>query len=112
MAEKFWVFFADLILILAIGIIHLVFYFFIKETDFNNIFDTFSSSPLLNFEINDNCGVKDNVIFHRWEGRKETSYYWSKSHSRTRTKVVDATDIIKINENKFCYNKSMTYLDL
>ena len=112
MADKFWIFCGDLILILAIAIIHFVFYFFIKETDFINIFDIFSSSPLFDFELNDNCGAKDKVIFHRWEGIKETSYYRSNGHSRTKTEVVDATDIIIINGNKFCYNKKMTYLDL
>ena len=102
----------DSILIIALAIIHLVFYFLIEETDFKNILDTFSSTPLFDFEINSNCGANDNIIFHRWEGRKETTDYWSNGHHRTRTDVVDATDITKINGNKFCYKKMMTYLEL
>ena len=41
-----------------IGIAHLVLFFFIKKTDFNNIFDSFESSPLFDFSIDDNCGKR------------------------------------------------------
>ena len=37
----------DFILILIIGVIHFVFFFYIKETDFGNIFDVFESSLFL-----------------------------------------------------------------
>ena len=106
MEVKLWVIILDIILIIALDIIHLVFYYLIEETVFNNILDTFSSTPLFDFEINSNCGANDNIIFHRWEGRKETTHYWSNGHYRTKTDVVDATNITKINGNKFCYKKN------
>ena len=56
----------EIIIVTLIGIAHLVLYFFIKETDFNNIFDTFESSPLFDFSIDDNCGIKSHIIFHVW----------------------------------------------
>ena len=59
------------IFILLLAILHLVSFYYIKKTDFNNIFDTYESSPLFNFRIGDNCGVDDHIIFHVWEGRKE-----------------------------------------
>ena len=74
MEVKLWVIILDIILIIALDIIHLVFYYLIEETVFNNILDTFSSTPLFDFEINSNCGANDNIIFHRWEGRKETTH--------------------------------------
>ena len=37
---------------ILILITHFIFYFFIEKTDFDNIFNTFESSPLFDFEIN------------------------------------------------------------
>ena len=34
--------------ILILAVFHLVSYFYIKKTDFNNIFDAYESSPLFN----------------------------------------------------------------
>ena len=99
------------IIVTLIGIAHLVLYFFIKETDFNNIFDTFESSPLFDFSIDDNCGIKSHIIFHIWEGRKETEFYYSKRNSRSRTKIVDRTDLKKLNGKYFCY-KHVSYREL
>ena len=40
---------SDIILLFGIGVVHLVFYFYIKQSDFGNIFDLLESSPLFNF---------------------------------------------------------------
>ena len=40
---------SDIILLFGIGVVHLVFYFYIKQSDFGNIFDLLDSSPLFNF---------------------------------------------------------------
>ena len=96
----------DFILLLIFGVIHLVFYFIIKETDFENIFDTFESSPLFDLKISPNCGSYSHIIFHVWEGYKVTT-----GGRHSRTKIVDRTDIDRINENYFCYKK-ISYKDL
>ena len=54
-----------------INFIHFIFFFLIKQTEAENYFDIFESFPLFNFELNENCGAKDNVVFHKWKGRKE-----------------------------------------
>ena len=101
----------DFILFLIISIVHFVFYFIIKETDFENIFDVFESSPLFNFRIDSNCGAYSHIIFHTWEGREEKEYYYSNGRTHSRTKIVDRTDIDKINGLYFCY-KHISYRDL
>ena len=101
----------EMSIVTLIGIAHLVLFFFIKKTDFNNIFDSFESSPLFDFSIDDNCGIKSHNIFHIWEGRKETEHYYSNSHLRSRTKIVDRTNIKKINGKYFCY-KHVPYIEL
>jgi len=94
-------------IVLILTIFRFVSYFYIKETDFNNIFDTFESSPLFNFRIGTDCGANDHITFHVWEGRKE--YYRSGKSKETR--IVDRTDITKINGNMFCHAKK-TYKEL
>ena len=101
----------DIIIIVLISITHLVFFFYVKQSDFGNIFDTFDSSPLFNFSIGTSCGVKSHITFHVWEGRKETESYYSGGHYHTRTKTVDKTNIDKINGNLFCY-KEISYKTL
>ena len=101
----------DFFLFLIIAIIHFVFSFLIRETDFENLFDVFESSPLFNFRIESNCGTYSHIIFHTWEGRKEKDYYYSKGHKHSKTKIVDRTDIDKINGYYFCY-KYISYRDL
>ena len=93
--------------ILILAVFHLVSYFYIKKTDFNNIFDTFESSPLFNFRIDTNCGSYDHIIFHVWEGRNE--YYFNGKNIEAQ--IVDKTDITKINGYMFCYKKK-TYKEL
>ena len=57
---------------------HFIFYFVIKETDFETIFNTFESTPYFNFENNLSCKFQPSLILHTWEGIKikETSYYY------------------------------------
>ena len=91
----------DFILIFLIGILHFVSFFFIKETDFENLFDTFESSPLFNFNVSENCGKYSHLVFHTWEGVKRAAY--SSGHARSRTKVFYRTEIDRINGHYFCY---------
>ena len=85
----------DFILIIAITIIHFVFYFQIKKTDLDFIFKAFDSSPLFDFSVDSDCGTNSHVIFHTWEGLS------------AQTK----TNIEKINGKYFCYKKIL-YKDL
>ena len=66
----------DMIFFFILSIVHLVFYFYIKQTDFGNIFDAFESSPLFNFSVEKDCAGKSHITFHVWEGREKTSYYY------------------------------------
>ena len=95
------------LIVLILAIFHLVSYFYIKETDFNNIFDALESSPLFKFRIDTTCGANDPIIFHVWEGRKVYSGYGK----HKTTKILDKTDITKINGIMFCYEKK-TYKEL
>ena len=106
-----WFVIVDFATILIIAIVHFVFFFLIKETDFENIFDTFESSPLFDFNIGTICGANSHVVFHTWKGREEIDYYYANGHTRSRTKIVDVTDITKINGYLFCY-KYISYKDL
>ena len=101
----------DFIFILIICIIHFVFYFYIKETDFSNIFDIFESSPLFDFSLDIDCGAFDHVVFHVWEGREVSRSYSTRGHVRSRTETEDITEITKISWNNFCFKKT-TYKDL
>ena len=93
----------DFILIFLIGIMHFVFSFYIEQTDFQNIFDAFESSPLFDFSVSNNCGKYSHIVFHIWEGRKETEYYRSNGKTRSRTKILDKKEIDRINGYYFCY---------
>ena len=104
-------FIIDFAIILIIGIVHFVFFFYIKETDFDNIFDAFESSPLFDFSIGETCGSNSPLVFHTWAGREEKDYYYSNGRRRSRTKIVDVTDIKLINGHFFCY-KHISYKDL
>ena len=82
---------SDIILLFGIGVVHLVFYFYIKQNDFGNIFDLLESSPLFNFRLdNSGCGTDSHLIFHVWEGRKQGG-------RQTKTEILDKTDIDRIN---------------
>ena len=91
------------IYIFLLTIVHFISYFYIKTTDFDNIFESYDFSPLFDFSLNSSCGLGSNVIFHKWEGRKVFK-------GRYNT-IIDKTEIVFINGIKFCYNKKNTYLD-
>ena len=101
----------DMIFFFILSIVHLVFYFYIKQTDFGNIFDAFESSPLFNFSVEKDCAGKSHITFHVWEGREKTSYYYYGGSLKTETKIVDVTNIDKINGYFFCYDH-ISYKDL
>ena len=102
----------NFILYLIICIIHFVFYFFIKQTEFENILDAFESSPLFDFSLDTSCGIREHIIFHVWEGRKEYSSRTDISgYSYTDIHTVDRTVIDKINGYYFCYT-NISYKDL
>ena len=99
-----FIFFFNVLVFLIIATTHLVFFFLIKKSDFDNLFDALDSSPLFEFTVqSQNCDYpKSRLIFHVWEGRKETAY--SGRRHRSRTIIVDKTNIDKIYGNYFCYN--------
>ena len=100
-----------IIIFLLLSVLHFVFCFFIKESDFGNVFDTLESSPLFNFQLNKtNCLWNSYIIFHKWEGRIKRSFYYHNG-IRSSTKIVDETNIDKINGYKFCY-KHIPYKNL
>ena len=96
---------SDIILLFGIGVVHLVFFFYIKQSDFGNIFDLLDSSPLFNFRLdNSGCGKDSHLIFHVWEGRKQGGRL-------TKTEILDKTDIDRINGYYFSYTHK-SYKDL
>jgi hypothetical protein len=106
-----------LIPMIIISIMHFIFFFVFKITNFNNIFDSLETSPLFNFHLdNQNCGADEYINFHTWEGIKETHYYYTgegknrKRHSKTIIK--GKSEINKINGRYFCYRRGMTYKQL
>ena len=75
-SNKIPIIITECILFLCLAIIHLILFTYIEETDFENIFDVFESSPLFDFSISKNCGSKSHITFHVWEGRLDYySYY-------------------------------------
>ena len=98
--------FANCVIIILIAIVHFVFVFFIKETDFDNIFDAFESSPLFDFSIKETCDSNFPLVFHTWAGIRVSS-----GGKHSSSKIVDVTDITKINGYSFCY-KYISYKDL
>ena len=98
--------FANCVIIILIAIVHFVFVFFIKETDLDNIFDAFESSPLFDFSIKETCDSNFPLVFHTWAGIRVSS-----GGKYSSSKIVDVTDITKINGYSFCY-KYISYKDL
>ena len=97
--------------IIIINVIKIVFGFLI-EVNYFNISDLFSSSPLFDFSISNDCQGKKEIIFHRWEGRKDTE--WTLDNNfipKKQTVIVDQTDIKKIYGNYFCYKEKL-YVNL
>ena len=98
--------FANCVIIILIAIVHFVFFFFIKETDLDNIFDAFESSPLFDFSIKETCDSNFPLVFHTWAGIRVSS-----GGKYSSSKIVGVTDITKINGYSFCY-KYISYKDL
>ena len=103
-----FLFVADVIIIILIGIIHLVFYFYVKQSDFDNLFDTYESSPLFGFNLvkEDNCDTKSPYTFQVWDSWEERG-----KGRYADTKTVDRTNLNKLNQHLFCYNYK-SYKDL
>jgi hypothetical protein len=100
-----------------ISLMHFIFYFLFKITDFNNIFDTLKASPFFNFHLEyQNCGADEYINFHTWEGIIETHDYYSGTGSKRKrhseTIIKGKSEINKINGRFFCYRKGMTYKQL
>ena len=81
--------------------VHYSSYLHFRQTDFNDLFDTFESSPLFDFSIEDNCGMKSQAIFRVLEGNKGTD------NLRSENDVY----IKKLNGKFFCY-KHISYKEL
>ena len=77
------------------------------------ILDIYESSPLFNFSIsNTSCETNSNIVFHVWEGKlKSKIVYNDNTLIGIETKVVDVTNIVKINGYLFCYDH-ISYKDL
>ena len=104
--------FIAIVLLFFSGIIHLIFCFYVKQTDFDNIFDTFDSSPLFDFNYSENCGKNTKYIFQVWEGLEDTEYFDDYYNLKVpETKTTYKTDLTKINKKYFCY-KPMSYKKL
>ena len=102
---------------IAISLMHFIFFFMFKITEFNNIFNSLDSSPFFNFHLDgNNCGADEYITFHTWGGIKEKhthSYYRNgKRHHSTEIVIVGKSEINKINGRYFCYKKGMTYKQL
>jgi hypothetical protein len=103
-----FLFVANVIIIILIGIIHLVFYFYVKQSDFDNLFDTYESSPLFDFQTNtDYQEGFSNAIFHVWRGVKKDVYKRRKRYTVKK----DETNIDKLKGKRLLY-KSSSYKDL
>jgi len=109
--EKEYISIIEIVTFLSLMIIHIIYSNSIRQSDFGNLFDTFESSPLFDFEINKiKCSWDSHIIFHKWEGRKKGKFYF-KNGIRYKTITVDETNIEKINEYRFCY-KHISYKNL
>ena len=109
--EKEYISIIELVIFLSLMIIHIIYANSIRQSDFGNLFDTFESSPLFDFEINKiKCSWDSHIIFHKWEGRKKGKFYYNNG-IRYKTIIVDETNIEKINEYLFCY-KHISYKNL
>jgi len=96
------------IIVILILITHCVSFYFFKLSDFDDIFDAFESSPIFDFNIGDNCGVKSQVIFGVWEGKEPIK---GKDPLKSKKDNVDRTNIKKLNGKLFCY-KHISYKKL
>ena len=97
-------------LIFLVGLAHFISGFLLKVNHFNSS-DLMNSYPLFDFSIG-NCQDKLKVIFHRYGGRKDYNFTKIGDFSPEKeTKIVDETDIKKINGYYFCY-RNISYKNL
>ena len=68
----------DIFLCALIFMMHQHLYFYIKEKNFENIFDALESSPLFDFSVKEYCGSDSHIVFHVWEGINEGINYIDK----------------------------------
>jgi len=102
----------DFIIFCLTYLTHFVLVFFLKKADIVEIFDIFESSPLFDFSVDKNCNGKSHITFQIWDGRKET-YIKKGGYNQEfeETKIVDETNLDKINGHYFCY-KHISYKKL
>ena len=96
----------EVALIFIIGIVHVVFRYLIKETEFS-VFDLFDSSPLFGFELKNDCGNMSALSLHKWGGILLEDF-------DSDGKIIyneGKTDIKKVNGKYFCY-KHISYINL
>ena len=109
MEEKYFnlIFIIIFIVINLFGIMHFIFYFFFKITEFDDIYESLDSYPLFNFRIDEmNCSsnkMEEYIIFHELQGIEETA---------TDGGTKSQNQILKINGNYFCYEKQKSYKEL
>ena len=108
MKRKNVLIFITILIIFSLGVIHFIFFFFLEETDFSDIFDSMESSPLFEFKVDSNCGKLSNVVFHRWEGLKKNP---SRNYEVEYSDKYEKADIKILYGKKFCYNK-ISYKEL
>ena len=96
----------EVALIFIIGIVHVVFRYLIKETEFS-VFDLFDSSPLFGFELKNDCGNMSALSLHKFGGILLEE--WDIDEKRIHNE--GKTDIKIINGKYFCY-KHISYIDL
>ena len=102
----------NFIIVAIILIFNFVSYFRIKVSNLDIVFYTYESSPLFDFDVNNDCGKNSHIIFHVWEGRQETrTISYDKHGDTTSTTYHDKTNIDKINGKFFCF-KNISYKEL
>ena len=102
----------DFIFLMGLSVMHFIFHFFYKVSDFNNLFENFESYPLFNFELKTDCGAKESIIFHTWEGWIKDDPHNDKKKNKNKKDSLDKTNITKIYGYNFCYEKKASYKDL
>jgi len=103
----------DFIIFVITYVTHFVFIFYMKKADTVEIFDAYESSPLFDFSVDQNCNEKSHITFQVWDGREE-EYIGTGGHPSikvVKTKIVDQTNLDKINGHYFCY-KYIPYKEL
>ena len=94
-----------LVFVLAMGMIHIVGYFYVSERHFDNMIDNLEASPLFNLHLSDTPCSNSKVVFYTWGGRaKRETYYDNDFKERVKVTVYDVTDLVKVYGKYFCYD--------